>query len=243
MQTHQVECEVTPLGMPRPDARRADKMLQIIRRGIRNMVVAETTEYDPQTKNVGPPKPNPDFTPRSKFDFTQWVMPLQELMLYCRGRNLASDALEKALEPCWNNTLATHDHVRKKLYCFLETLSAEVTIDFHESRQSKSAAPPAKRRRISGELNQKVLDELQKNPYASSRAIGDRIGCSHTAVENTIAFKWVNQERMKGRKPKARSIREHDQQIQTGEDAELNKLLEDQEEDAESDRYSRRSQV
>lgn len=230
------------VGKPRPDAKRADEMLRIIRRGMSQYRVRYEQKYDPDTHGLGKIEENPDYIPFKKFNFTPWSAALMELIEYCRLRGISTDTLEDAVVACENNSLAQQRPLYAKLMVKIRIISAEVASHFREESMAflKSSAKPNNQKRMSGELNMQVHQELRKNPKASSRQIAKIIGCSHTTVEKTPAFQAVNEERKKGRKPQVRTLTENDADARQEE---LNKLTEEQKDDAKSDGYSRRLAV
>ncbi len=90
------------------------------------------------------------------------------------------------------------------------------------------------RHRMPGEINELVRDELKQNRNASARSIAKKLGVSHTTVRKTSAFKAVNERRNANKKPKVQRYRD---------DAELDKLVNEQSEDQKSEGYSRRSSI
>lgn len=82
------------------------------------------------------------------------------------------------------------------------------------------------------EANLKLRPILNKNPYITAKAAAAKVGCSESTIVNTDAWKQVKEGLKKGRKPKAQRLTDTRLKITPVEDAELQKLIDEQEKDS-----------
>lgn len=85
------------------------------------------------------------------------------------------------------------------------------------------------------EANLKLRAVLNKNPYTTSKAAAEEVGCSESTIVNTAAWKTVKEVLKMGRKPRAQRLTDVRLRITPAEQSEIQKLVDEQEKDGLED--------